>query len=201
MPRPLQLARIAMASLLAVAALELCARIDDRYTYGAPMTGYFDIDTIYEFDELGRRGKPNAQYQKWKLNSLGFRGPDLSPDKLTVAVLGASEAFGLYEREDNEFPRQLERVLRQRLDDAVQVANLSYAGMSVGQALIRLDETLDAVRPELLIVYPSVAAYIDPPRQWRLGRASASSSSRSYPPPRKRSSATGRRGARSRPTR
>src|SRR5690606_20092414 len=106
------------------------------------------------FDELGRRGKPNARFQKWKLNSLGFRGPDLAPNKLTVGILGASEAFGLYEDEDNEFPRQLERLLRQRLGDAVQVANLSYAGMSVGQALIRLDETLDAVRPDLLIVYP-----------------------------------------------
>src|SRR5690606_9134218 len=92
MSRPLQLARVSLSVLLAAAALEVCARIDDRYTYGAPMTGYFDIDTIYEFDELGRRGKPNAQYQKWKLNSLGFRGPDLAPDKLTVAVLGASEA-------------------------------------------------------------------------------------------------------------
>jgi lysophospholipase L1-like esterase len=170
MPRSAHLARIALAVMLGAATLELCARIDDWHTHDAPLTGYFDIDTIYEFDELGRRGKPNARFQKWKLNSLGFRGPDLEPGKLTVAVLGASETFGLYESEDNEFPRQLERLLQQRLGEAVQVANVSYAGMSVGQALIRLDETLEAVDPKLLIVYPSVAAYVDPPRQWRLGR-------------------------------
>jgi len=171
MPRASHIARIVGAAALALVTLEVSARVDDYVTHGAPLTGYFDIQTIYEYDELGRRGKPNAQYLKWKLNSLGFRGPELEPGKLTVATLGASETFGMYESDNREFPRQLETILRERFGDSVQVANVAYAGMSVGQALLRLDETLEAVEPDMLVVYPSVAAYADAPKgEWRLGK-------------------------------
>lgn len=171
MPRARLIVRTLGAALLALATLEVSARVDDYLTYGAPLTGYFDIQTLYEFDEIGSRGRPNAEFKKWKLNSLGFRGPDLEPGKLTVAVLGASETFGMFESEENEFPRQLERILQQRFGDTVQVANIAYAGLSLGQSLIRLDETLQAVDPELLVVYPSLAAYIDAPKgDWRLSR-------------------------------
>lgn len=171
MPRASHIVRIVGAAVLALITLEVSARVDDYVTHGAPLAGYFDIQTIYEYDELGRRGKPNAEYLKWKLNSLGFRGPELEPEKLTVAVLGASETFGMYESDDLEFPRQLETILRERFGDAVQVANIAYAGMSVGQALLRLDETLESVQPDLLVVYPSVAAYADAPKgEWRLGK-------------------------------
>ena len=171
MPRAPQIARIIAAAVLALATLEISARVDDYITHGAPLFGYFDIQTIYEYDDLGRRGKPNAEYLKWKLNSLGFRGPELERGKLTVATLGASETFGMYESPEQEFPRQLEIILRERFGDTVQVANVAYAGMSVGQALLRLDETLRAVQPDLLVVYPSVAAYVDAPKgDWRLNR-------------------------------
>ncbi|MBI1353765.1 MAG: hypothetical protein GC160_05410 [Acidobacteria bacterium] len=178
MPRPVQLVRIAMAGLLALATLEVSARVDDWITHGAPLWGSYDIERIYEYDSLGRRGKPNASYLKWKLNDQGFRGPNFETDKLTVATFGASETFGLYEAEDREYPRQLEEVLRQRLgSDAVQVANVAYPGITVGQSLLRLDETLDAVRPDLAVLYPSVAGYIEYPDngEWRLGRAPAPS--------------------------
>ena len=173
MPNAIQITRIVVAAILAFLTLEVSARVDDHYTHGAPLLGPYEISVIYEDDELGRRGKPNASYLKWKLNSLGFRGPELAPGKLTVAVLGASETFGLYETEGKEYPRQLEALLRERFGENVQVASIGFAGQSVGQALFRLDENIEAVDPALLVVYPSLAAYINAPAgegEWRLGR-------------------------------
>lgn len=170
MPNLLNILRIPLALVLVLLTLEASARVDDYLQFGAPLTGPFDIETIYEYDELGRRGKPNARYQKWKLNKFGFRGPDPVPGKLTIAVLGASETFGLYESEDMEYPRQLETVLQGRFGEGVQVASISFAGMSIGQALIRLEESLRATGADLLLVYPSPASYIMPPAgEWRLG--------------------------------
>ena len=110
---------------------------------------------------------------KWKLNSLGFRGPELEPGKATVAVFEPRRR-SVCMSEGQEYPRQLERALRERLGaDAVQVANLAYPGISIGQALIRLEQQLDAVRPAMAVAYPSVAAYVELPAngQWHLGRA------------------------------
>jgi hypothetical protein len=48
---------------------------------------------------MGQHGRPNAQYLKWKLNSLGFRGPELDPGATRILCVGSSETFGQYESE------------------------------------------------------------------------------------------------------
>ena len=62
MPRPVQLVRIALAAVLALVTLELSARVDDWISHDAPLLQDYDIERIYAFDELGRRGKPNGSY-------------------------------------------------------------------------------------------------------------------------------------------
>lgn len=144
-----------------VVTLELCARVDDFVTYGAPFWGRFDNEILYTYDDLGKRGKPYGQYQKWKLNSLGFRGPDLQPGKFRIACIGSSETFGLYEAKDNEWPRQLEKELNRRANQPeFEVVNAAYPGMALATSLARLPELMEKAQPKIVLIYPSVANYI-----------------------------------------
>src|SRR5215218_19485 len=106
--------RVVSCSIIALITFELCARLDDYFAYEAPILSSYHIDQIYEFDSIGRKGKPNTQFRKWKLNSLGYRGPELKPGLTRIVVFGASETFGLYEGPGHEFPRQVERRLNER---------------------------------------------------------------------------------------
>src|SRR5437016_13078311 len=106
--------RGALAVLLVVLTLEVCARVDNYVSYGMPFFGSDSIDSLYTTDRLGKCGLPNARYRKWKLNSLGYRGPELHPGRQRIICIGASETFGLYEDEGQEYPRQLERELNRR---------------------------------------------------------------------------------------
>lgn len=153
--------RILSCGIVALITLELCARVDDHVSYGAPLWGSYNINQIYEFDSFGRRGKPNAQFRKWKLNSLGYRGPELRSGCTRIAVLGASETFGLYEAPGHEFPRLLEDDLNQKAGQhCVDVVNAAYAGMPIKAMIARVPELSMRLKPEFALIYPSPANYI-----------------------------------------
>jgi len=154
-------ARGVVCAVIALIALEACTRIDDLLTAGAsPFAAYNEL-TIYTTDNLGRIGKPFAGYLKWQLNSLGYRGPELTPGRIRIACLGASETFGLFESPGNEYPRQLERRLnaltRAPLFDVV---NASYVGMNAATHDVRVPYLLDRVHPRYALVYGSGASYV-----------------------------------------
>jgi hypothetical protein len=152
--------RLALWAVLFAVTLEVCARVDDTISYGASFWGRFDTSNLYMYDRLGKRGKPYAKYQKWKLNSLGYRGPDLQAGKFRIACVGSSETFGLYETEDNEWPRQLERELNRRANQPdFEVVNTAYAGMSIATSVTRIPEVMQKVQPKIVLIYPSVANY------------------------------------------
>ena len=155
------LVRLLSCTIVALATLEICARLDDYFSYGAPLWTRYAIDQIYEFDSIGRRGKPYAQFRKWKLNSLGYRGPELKPGLTRIVVLGASETFGLYEGAGHEFPRQLERRLNERAGkDQFSVVNAAYAGMPLTAMIPRVPEIASRLNPRVALIYPSPASYI-----------------------------------------
>jgi lysophospholipase L1-like esterase len=161
---PTQLARALAALLVFGVSLEVCARLDDRLTYGAPMWGVYNPDTLYVRDAIGKRGKPYARYRKFGLNALGYRGPDLVAGRITVMCFGASETFGQQEREGFEYPRQLERELNARAGaDSYQVLNAALAGQSVHTATLRVAEIAAAARPVAALIYGVPANYIYPP--------------------------------------
>lgn len=161
MTSPLKIVRVAVAMLAFALALEASARADDYFTYGAPFAGTYTVETLYTQDSLGRIGKPGARYRKWGMNELGFRGPPLEPGKINILTFGASETFGLYEDEGQEYPRQLERKLNERAGrDIFQVVNVAYAGTTASTANVRAPAMVDAVRPRAAIVYTPPANYI-----------------------------------------
>jgi len=155
-----RLPRILSTALVALATAELAARVDDWLTEGVPLTeNQYSIDRIFQFSPDGVTGRPGARYLKWRLNSQGFRGPEIDPTRPRIATWGASETFGLYESPDQEYPRQLERLLAARCPgpDSWQVVNLALPGSSLSGGLKAFDQALAAVRPALILIYPSLA--------------------------------------------
>ena len=61
-------------------AFELTARVEDLIRYGMPLASPYgsEVDLVTH-DSLGAHGRPGAQYLKWSLNSLGTRGPEVTP--------------------------------------------------------------------------------------------------------------------------
>jgi hypothetical protein len=161
MKRMRLLARILMCSVLAVLVLEAAARIDDRINYGASIFDNYSNESLYIVDGSKKRGKPHARFKKWALNSLGFRGPELTDGGTRVVCFGSSETFGLYESEGNEFPRQLERHLNnESRGKKFQVVNVAYPGETLRSAAARVDEVVAFINPEFAIIYPSPGNYI-----------------------------------------
>lgn len=150
--------------IIVVAILELCARVDDALTYGAPMWEPYSRSILEMQDAIGPRGRPNARFRKWRMNSLGYRGPELASGTIRIACFGASETFGLYEAEDQEWPRQLERKLNDRIGRNVfQVVNVAVAGQSLATSILRVPEIVETIHPSHALIYPATAFYISPP--------------------------------------
>lgn len=153
--------KIASWLLIGFVTLEVCARVEDWVRYRAPLLGNYSADSIYSYDDIGKRGKPYASYLHWRMNEAGYRGPALREGTYRIACVGSSETFGLYESPAKEWPRQLEQVLHDE-DPArnFEVVNTALPGMSVGAALDRLPETIARLHPNMVVVYPSYANYI-----------------------------------------
>jgi len=144
-----------------VAVLEICARLDDTLSYGAPFWGAYNDESLYTTDAIGKWGKPNARYERWQLNSLGYRGPELRTGTIRIVCFGASETFGLYEAPDEEYPRQLERDLNRLANGPhFQVVNAAYAGETLTAAIRHVPRVVSQVYPSYALIYPSLAEYI-----------------------------------------
>ena len=161
MGRLLNLGRAIACAVIFVSVLEACARIDDALSYGAPLWGVYDDQALYLKDQLGRWGRPGGRYERWQLNSLGYRGPELQPQTLRIVCFGASETFGLYEDPGEEYPRQLERDLNSLAGgNRIQVINAAYPGETLRTATVRIPQVISQVSPSFALIYPSVADYI-----------------------------------------
>ncbi len=141
---------------------EICARVDDHIEEGAPLFGNYAMSAMLTHDDYGVVGRPYGHFGKWKLNALGFRGPDIHPGTLKIICIGASETFGMAESAGMEYPRQLERVINSREPDLhVEVVNVAYAGQSLRTLSHRVDNIVDTLSPRVAIVYPSFLGYIN----------------------------------------
>lgn len=154
-------------SLVAVTVLvaaEAATRLDDWIRLGiSPLQHTYSKDDLVLRGPEGTRGRPYARYRKWRLNGFGFRGPEIdlvpSPRRARIAVLGASEAFGLYESEGREFPAQLAEALNQGGAD-YEVVNAAIAGMTIGSMVPYWEEWVSRFRPQIVILYASPLFYL-----------------------------------------
>lgn len=161
MKRTALLLRVLIGLVIFALAGEMCARLDDFIAYGAPLWGSYNNERLYERDQIGQRGKPEARYKKWQLNSLGYRGPELREGSIRIICIGASETFGLYEAAGEEYPRQLERDLNAYAgEEMFQVVNVAYPGETVATSILRAPGIIETIHPRYVFVYPSPASYI-----------------------------------------
>ncbi|HEY4130222.1 MAG TPA: hypothetical protein VGM50_06370 [Gemmatimonadaceae bacterium] len=149
--------------IVALVAAEIVARVDDWVRLGIPFTHTPDEDHDLKYrDWFGVRGRPFGRYRQWHLNNYGFRGPDIARQAPAgckrVMILGASESFGLYESEGQEYPAQLQDSLATR--GCYQVVNAAIVGAGL-QGIVRLWENYAAqFHPDIVVIYPSPAFYL-----------------------------------------
>jgi hypothetical protein len=154
--------RFIVCCVLFFSVWEICARVDDHMEEGAPLFGNHAMSAMLTHDDYGVVGRPYGHFGKWKLNALGYRGPDIHRDTLKIICIGASETFGMGESPGMEYPRQLERVLNSRRPDLhVEVVNVAYAGQSLRTFSHRIDRTVDTLSPRVAILYPGFLGYIN----------------------------------------
>jgi len=161
--------------LVCAASFELATRVQDWVRYRMPL-----LSTVTSEEELmmrdrdGAHGRPNAQFKKWAMDSLGFRGPDVAVHgaggTVRVIVAGASETFGLYESPNKEYARELEDTLNARVGAGAcagsnttrfEVLNDALPGMSLPTARQDIRNRLVRFAPDVIVYYPSPAQYLE----------------------------------------
>ncbi|HEX5410120.1 MAG TPA: hypothetical protein VFW89_10155 [Gemmatimonadaceae bacterium] len=168
---------VEVAGLLAIFGIsfEMTARLQDWVRFRMPILSTVTAEEdLMVRDASGAHGRPNAQYRKWIMDSLGLRGPDVPVTKpagsVRVIVTGASETFGLYESPDQEYARQLEDTLNARLHAGAcpgrtpvrfEVLNAAFAGMTLPTVSQDVRARLARLRPDIVVFYPSPAQYLD----------------------------------------
>ncbi len=158
---------IGLAVVFAV-VLELCARIDDAVRWGAPLVGHYSQRLLTVEDELGIRSRPGARFEKWELDEHGFRKvPGAEPITMEkpegvvrVAVLGASETFGLFESPGMDYPAQMQAMLDEAAPGRYQVLNAGCAGMTFPRFTRYVRVWISRFEPDIVVIYPTPAAYL-----------------------------------------
>lgn len=142
--------------------MELTARFDDWLKYDAPFWGTYSSLRLRSWDDEGTRiNIPGGDFEKWKNNSFGFRGPEISVEKkpgvTRIVCLGASESYGLYESPGMEWPAQL----RKNLDSAkYEVINVASVGLPMVQYVDYLRKYVLKFSPDAAILYIEPVSYV-----------------------------------------
>lgn len=141
-------------------AMEVSARIDDMFKYGAPFFSKYTYGKLLGRDEnYIRYNVPHSHFEKWKINNLGFRGHDVSPPKpkgtLRVFCMGSSETFGLYEDKDKEWPSQLSS----HLEGNFQVMNSSVTGQFLDRYEPYIERYVLKWEPDIIILHLNFYSY------------------------------------------
>jgi lysophospholipase L1-like esterase len=115
------------------------------------------LSTLFEEDINGVcHNVPNGRYQKWKINSLGFRGKEIDFEKkggtIRIVCFGGSETFGFYESQDKEWPSQLEEMLRDKFP-TVEVINVSLVGLGVKERKDYVGKYVLPLKPDIMIIF------------------------------------------------
>jgi hypothetical protein len=146
-------------------AAEVAARVEDRLTWGAPLAERFSEERLTVRDSLGNHGRPHYQFKKWRMNNLGFRGADIAPvpaEGVTrVALLGASETFGLYESPEHEYAVRLQQVMDSIAPHRWEIVNTGLPGLSLSSMIPYYRGLVAPIEPAYVLVYPSPSFYLE----------------------------------------
>ncbi len=153
--------------VVACLGLEATARLDDWSRHGVPLSSSArSLDDLVVRDSFGMHARPSSQFRGFRINSLGFRGPEVSSQVISksqvIVASGASETFGLYESPSKEWPRQLEDSLNSACVNVHSVVlNAGFAGMSLPTVIQDIKSRIATVSPDFVIYYPSPTQYLE----------------------------------------
>lgn len=146
-------------------AAETGARIEDWVTWGAPIGSSFSEDRLTVRDSVGVHGHPGYRYKKWRMNNLGFRGPDTKLEatngRTRIVLLGASETFGLYESEHHEYAVRLQALLDSMAPGRYEIVNAGLPGLSLSSMVPYYRNLVARLRPAYVLIYPSPSFYLE----------------------------------------
>ncbi|MCE9557013.1 MAG: SGNH/GDSL hydrolase family protein [Planctomycetes bacterium] len=112
-----------------------------KVVYSTNPRGYFDADGGIAMD----------------VNSLGFRGPEVSPQKpagtFRILGIGDSFTFGVGVREPDTFLRRLEKQLNNRKDlQHAEVLNVGVQGYNTRDEVLNLEGRWLSFSPDLVLI-------------------------------------------------
>lgn len=142
--------KAAFAMAVAVLPLEGVARLwvyfDPMSTVWSSMIGSDDPNLLYS----PRPGAPvdRVDTMSERYNSLGLRGPEPDVSKPTVLVIGDSVTHGFRLREEDTYPRQVERALGGR----ATVMNAGVCGYQPWNERARLRQVDAVVRADTVVL-------------------------------------------------
>jgi len=148
---------VAAIALLAIAA-EFAVRARNYLKYGELFWG---VEQTYEVDALTglRIPVPNGHFGHIRINSLGFRSPEIvvpkPPDTVRLAFLGASTTY-CAEVSGNEaaWPEQVWRKLEQALPGVkLDYVNAGVPGYGVGTSQMNLERRVAPLAPDVIVYY------------------------------------------------
>jgi lysophospholipase L1-like esterase len=127
----------------------------------APTQNFGDQNSWY-YKMAPRAPVPAASGAKddFRINSLGFRGPEFSRDKTPgvtrIFCIGDSNTVGLEAREDDTWPATLARLLGRQAGSQFEVINAGFNGYTSFNYLMLIREELLEYSPDVFVIYGGV---------------------------------------------
>src|SRR5262245_29794104 len=156
--RVLTLAMVVFLAVLATFALaEVGVRIRHRLKFG----DLWGIEQTYTVDRVSglRIPVPGGSFGGIRINSLGFRGPELvvpkPPNTVRLAFLGSSTTFcAEVSSNENTWPHLVTEALRTRWPGVlIDYVNGGVPGYSVNHSLRNLDQRIAPLAPDVIVIY------------------------------------------------
>lgn len=153
----LSVAIVAVLLAMLVGTAEIAVRVRQAIKYGYAGS----LDQVYEVDSRTglRVPKARARFGPIKINSLGFRGPEIVEPKpvgtIRIAFLGASTTF-CAEASSNDavWPHLVVESLRKRFTDTrFDYVNGGVPGYTVASSTRNLELRVSPLRPDLIVIY------------------------------------------------
>ena len=161
---PRSLAALVLSTVIALCLAEILVRTFDwdwDWTEASLYYQCLDLPLHEAVDntELLYRLRPNARWVSGDyvvtINSLGFRGADVTPEKpagtYRIVVVGGSNVYGAAVRDEQTWPFRLEQELNRRHETQFEVLNMGVSGYVGSQMAATAKRALKELDPDMIL--------------------------------------------------
>jgi len=144
--------------VLGFGAAEMVLRLLQVMKYGAVQAAH-EGETFYREEGTGLRlPKPGARVGRARINSLGFRGPEIpivrASHKLRLAFLGSSTTYDAESPEGQNWPELTAQKVERALPSGcgVDFANAGVPGFGLEHILKHFEAHVRVLRPDVVLI-------------------------------------------------